>query len=104
MKVHYNYKSYNIYNNLGNKQINGELVANEKYELVYNGASFDVYPLKISASDIEDLTVPTKTSDLTNDSNFISSTIVTEFLTGTQAQYDSLGSYNGTTLYLIQEG
>ena len=49
------------------------------------------------------ITTPTKTSDLTNDSNFISSTVVTAFWTGTQAQYDALGSYNATTLYLITE-
>ena len=56
------------------------------------------------ASEITDLITPTKTSDLTNDSNFISSTVVTAFWTGTQAQYDALGTYSDTTLYLIKEG
>lgn len=48
-------------------------------------------------------TIPTRTSQLTNDSNFISSTVVTAFWTGSQAQYDALGSYSNTTLYLITE-
>ena len=53
---------------------------------------------------ITDLTIPTATSQLTNDSNFISSTVVTAFWTGTQAEYDALGTYSDTTLYLIKEG
>jgi hypothetical protein len=51
----------------------------------------------------EELGIPTKTSDLTNDSNFISSTVVTAFWSGTQAEYDALGTYSDTTLYLISE-
>lgn len=50
-----------------------------------------------------ELGIPTKTSQLNNDSGFISSTVVTAFWTGTQAQYDALGTYNPTTLYLINE-
>lgn len=50
------------------------------------------------------ITIPTKTSELTNDSNFISSTVITAFWTGTQAEYDALGTYSDTTLYLIKEG
>lgn len=48
-------------------------------------------------------TIPSKTSELTNDSNFISSTTVTAFWNGTQSEYDALGTYNDTTLYLITE-
>lgn len=47
--------------------------------------------------------IPTATSDLTNDSDFISSTVITAFWKGTQAQYDALPSYSNTTLYLIEE-
>lgn len=47
--------------------------------------------------------IPKKTSDLDNDSNFISSTVVTAFWSGTQAEYDALGTYSDTTLYLISE-
>ena len=50
-----------------------------------------------------ELGIPTKTSQLNNDSGFISSTVVTTFWTGTQAEYDALGTYNTTTLYLINE-
>ena len=48
-------------------------------------------------------TIPSKTSELTNDSNFISSTTVTAFWNGTQSEYDALETYNDTTLYLITE-
>ena len=48
-------------------------------------------------------TVPDKTSQLTNDSNFISSTVVTAFWSGTQAQYDAIANKSATTLYLITE-
>ena len=48
-------------------------------------------------------TIPTATNQLTNNSNFISSTVVTSFWTGTQTEYDALGTYNPTTLYLINE-
>ena len=48
-------------------------------------------------------TIPTATNQLTNNSNFISSTVVTSFWIGTQAEYDALGTYNPTTLYLINE-
>lgn len=47
--------------------------------------------------------IPTTTNQLTNNSNFISSTVVTAFWTGSQAAYDALGTYNPTTLYLIDE-
>jgi hypothetical protein len=57
-----------------------------------------------TAGDITDLEVPTKTSDLTNDSNFISSAVVTAFWIGTQAEYDALTTKNSTTLYLVDEG
>lgn len=48
-------------------------------------------------------TIPTATNQLTNNSNFISSTVVTAFWSGSQAAYDALGTYNPTTLYLIDE-
>lgn len=49
------------------------------------------------------ISIPSKTSDLINDSNFIASTTVTAFWSGTQAAYDALGTHNNTTLYLITE-
>ena len=49
------------------------------------------------------ISVPTATSDLQNDSDFISSTVITAFWKGTQAEYDALGTYSSTTLYLIEE-
>ena len=52
---------------------------------------------------IESKKVAVKTSELTNDSNFISSQIVTAFWSGTQAQYDAIETKDGTTLYLITE-
>lgn len=48
-------------------------------------------------------TIPTNTSQLTNDSNYISSTVITAFWKGTQAEYDALGTYDDTTLYLIKK-
>lgn len=36
--------------------------------------------------------------------NYIASTVITAFWKGTQAEYDALGTYSDTTLYLIQEG
>lgn len=47
--------------------------------------------------------VPTTTSQLTNNSNFIASTVVTAFWSGTQAEYDAITTKNATTLYLITE-
>ena len=54
---------------------------------------------------LEDLGInmPTNTSDLTNDSNFISSTLITSFWEGTQDEFDNLSDYDSTTLYLIEE-
>lgn len=61
-------------------------------------ATKDDLNLKANTTDI-----PTKTSQLTNDSNYVASTVVTAFWTGSQTQYDALGSYSNTTLYLITE-
>lgn len=47
--------------------------------------------------------IPTKTSELTNDSDFVSSTVVTAFWKGPQEEYDALETYDATTLYLITE-
>lgn len=47
--------------------------------------------------------IPTKTSELNNDSNFISSTVVTAFWKGTQTEYDTIETKSDTTLYLITE-
>ena len=62
----------------------------------------------LTASDVgalpADTTIPTKTSDLQNDSNFISSSIVTSFWQGTQNEYDTLENKDTTTLYMIIEG
>lgn len=53
----------------------------------------------------EDLGIPTKTSDLTNDSNFISSTVVTNFVfLNSQEEYNALGTYDSATLYLVKKG
>lgn len=56
------------------------------------------------SNEITDLpTIPTNTSQLNNDSNFVASTVVTAFWSGTQAEYDALTTKNATTLYLITE-
>lgn len=47
-------------------------------------------------------TIPTQTSELTNNSNFVSSTTTTTIWTGTQAEYDLL-TPDLTTLYYIEE-
>ena len=65
-------------------------------------------------------TVPTKTSQLTNDSGYITSSSIPSSLPanggnadtvggctiwiGTQAQYDAISSKNSSTIYLIKEG
>lgn len=88
-----------------------------------------------SKSEITDFpTIPSKTSELENDSGYITgytetdptvpnwakqstkptytasevgampvSTVITAFWSGTQTEYDALGSYDNTTLYLITE-
>ena len=43
------------------------------------------------------------TEEFVTSKNYIASTVITAFWTGTQAEYDALGSYNATTLYLITE-
>lgn len=156
-------KTYININNLGNKQINGELSANKKYELIYNGTSFDVYPIEIEEelnniktfvavygtttyAEIQTavnkgktvlldyngthrLQLTYKDAQQFNFAGFVdngntvfnavcnssnewsllsnnfpsSNNVVNGFWSGTQAQYDALGSYNATTLYLITE-
>lgn len=44
--------------------------------------------------------IPSNTSDLTNDSGFVDSTSVTSIWTGTQAQYEAL-TPDANTLYFI---
>ena len=75
IKLPSNYSTTTTYiniNNLGNKLITGELLANGKYELVYNGESFDA-------------------------------DIALDYWVGTQTEYNALGTYSPTTLYLIKE-
>lgn len=55
------------------------------------------------SSEITDLKIPKNLSDLNNDANFISSTIITSFWSGTQAEYDAITTKNENTLYLIDE-
>lgn len=81
-----------------------EVPTTVKWENVQNKPS--TYPPSEhthTTSEITDLAIPTKTSDLNNDSNFISSTVVTAFWNGIQAEYDALESKSDTTLYLITE-
>lgn len=47
--------------------------------------------------------IPTAISDLTNDSNFVSSTAVTNVVYLTQAQYDALTTKDANTLYVIPQ-
>lgn len=70
---------------------------------VYTTTQNEVPILNVTYLKDLDTIIPTKTSDLTNDSDFISSTVITAFWKGTQAQYDALPSYSNTTLYLIEE-
>ena len=78
------------YTALSNKpKINGiELTGNK------TSANLGLAPATHSHTkdEITGLTIPTNTSDLTNDSDFISSTVVTAFWSGTQAEYESLTS------------
>lgn len=57
-----------------------------------------------TSGDYDDLlnkpSIPSKTSDLTNDSGFIGSASVTSIWTGTQAQYEAL-TPDTNTLYFI---
>lgn len=59
-----------------------------------------------TSGDYDDLlnkpSIPSKTSDLTNDSGFVGSASVTSIWTGTQAQYEAL-TPDANTLYFIQE-
>lgn len=50
-------------------------------------------------ADIADL--PTKTSDLQNDSHFVASTAVTNVVYLTQSAYDALATKEANTLYII---
>lgn len=47
--------------------------------------------------------IPTATSDLTNDSNFVVSTAVSNVVYLTQAQYDALTTKDANTLYVIPQ-
>lgn len=59
---------------------------------------------KLEEEDLpKEVEIPQNTSDLNNDSNFISSTTVTAFWSGTQAEYDAITTKDATTLYLITE-
>ena len=57
-----------------------------------------------TSGDYDDLlnkpSIPSKTSDLTNDSGFVGSASVTSIWTGTQAQYEAL-TPDANTLYFI---
>ena len=47
--------------------------------------------------------LPTKTSDLQNDSHFVASTDITKVVYLTQAAYDALATKDANTLYIIPE-
>lgn len=47
--------------------------------------------------------IPTKTSDLSNDSHYVASTAITSIVSLTQAQYDALATKDANTLYIIPE-
>lgn len=92
------------WNNKVDKVTGKSLIADTEIERLKNVTNYDDTEIKntlnskANASDI-----PTTTNQLTNNSNFISSTVVTAFWSGSQAAYDALGTYNPTTLYLIDE-
>lgn len=87
------------YNALSNKpQINGVELTGNKTSAELGVASASHTHAKSEIADF-----PSNLSEFNNDSGFISSTVVTTFWTGTQAEYDALGTYNATTLYLITE-
>lgn len=48
-------------------------------------------------------TIPTATSQLTNNSGFVTSSAITNIWVGTQAQYDAITTPSATTLYVIKE-
>lgn len=48
-------------------------------------------------------TIPTKTSDLNNDSHYIASEVITAFWKGTQDEYDLIEEKSATTMYIIVE-
>lgn len=47
--------------------------------------------------------IPTKTSDLSNDSHFVASTDITNVVYLTQSAYDALATKDSNTLYIIPE-
>lgn len=47
--------------------------------------------------------IPSKISQLNNDSGFIASNVVNGFWKGTQEQYNALSTKNDSTLYLIND-
>ena len=55
----------------------------------------------ISVGKNVNITVPTANSELTNDSNFVSSTYVSYIVKLTQIEYDNLPTVDTTTLYLV---
>lgn len=48
-------------------------------------------------------TIPTTTSQLSNNSGFVTSSTITNIWVGTQAQYDVITVPSATTLYIIKE-
>lgn len=47
--------------------------------------------------------IPTKTSDLSNDSHFVASTDITNVVYLTQSAYDALTTKDANTLYIIPD-
>jgi hypothetical protein len=57
----------------------------------------------IAQSAAQYVTVPTKTSDLNNDSHFVVSTAITNIVSMSQSAYDALATKDANTLYIIPE-
>lgn len=55
----------------------------------------------IAQSAAQYVNVPTKTSDLTNDSHFVVSTAITTIVSMSQSQFDALATKDANTLYII---
>lgn len=87
---------------------NGTSIADRKniHTLNWDGTAWfqgDVYVKSSGGQNKDTGSKKLATEEFVTSQNYISSTVITAFWTGTQAEYDALGSYNATTLYLITE-
>lgn len=66
-----------------------------------------IYPLTSTKAIVDEqgkrVSIPTKTSELINDSGFVNSQTIKSVVAITQADYDALETKDETTLYLITE-